>query len=192
MSTVPSGRELLGRDVVERAHGLARAGHFVVLSVCALEAGQAQVEDLHLPGGRDHQVRRLDVAVDQPVLVGVLQPEGRLPDQLAGVGDRQRPAVLHQLIEVQAVDEFHHQELRAVDLAGVECADDVRMVNRADDLHLALEAGDGLRVIEQPLRQDFQGHGLVELDVPGPIDRAHAAFAQLLEQFVVAQRLQRR
>ena len=43
------------------------------------EAGQAEVEDLHLALGREHQVVRLDVAVDHALLVGVLQAQCRLP-----------------------------------------------------------------------------------------------------------------
>ena len=54
--------------------------------------GQAEVENLDrclVPVSREHQVARLDVAVDEPFLVGVLEPEGRLVDELAGV---RRPA----------------------------------------------------------------------------------------------------
>ena len=54
--------------------------------------GEAEVEDLDrrlVPLAGEHQVGRLDVAVDQPLLVGVLEPEGRLVDEVAGVG---RPA----------------------------------------------------------------------------------------------------
>src|SRR5262249_37496803 len=55
------------------------------------EAGQAEIADLDLPLAREHQVARLDVAVDQPLLVRVLQAEGRLGADGARRLHRQRP-----------------------------------------------------------------------------------------------------
>ena len=55
--------------------------------------GQAEVEHLDgrlVPFASEHQVAGLDVAVDQPFLVGVLEPERRLVDEVAGVRHRQR------------------------------------------------------------------------------------------------------
>ena len=54
--------------------------------------GQAEVEYLDrrlVPLPREHQVARLDVAVDEPFLMGVLEPEGRLIDEVCW---RARPA----------------------------------------------------------------------------------------------------
>ena len=45
-------------------------------SVVVEEAGQAHVEDLHDAGAVEEDVARLDVAVDEADLVGVLQPDG--------------------------------------------------------------------------------------------------------------------
>ena len=45
------------------------------------------------PRRRPHQVLRLDVAVDHPVLVGVLEPQRRLPGVLARLGRGQRAAL---------------------------------------------------------------------------------------------------
>ena len=50
------------------------------LVVLALGEGEAEVEDLHGAAGVEDQVRRLDVAMDESFLVGVLKAEGRLPD----------------------------------------------------------------------------------------------------------------
>ena len=44
--------------------------------------------------------------------------------------------------QVQAVDELHDKDRSAVDLPGVVGPDEVRMVEPADGLHFALEAGD--------------------------------------------------
>src|SRR5437588_3661593 len=57
----------------------------------------------------DQQVGGLDVAVDHAHLEGVLQADGRLPHQLAGQADRQRPALAHQLVR----SEEHTSELQS-------------------------------------------------------------------------------
>ena len=46
---------------------------------------KAEVQNLDLAVGGQHQVRRLDVAVDEAMLVDGLQADGRLPGQF-GVG----------------------------------------------------------------------------------------------------------
>ena len=63
-----------------------------------------------VPLAGEHQVARLDVAVDHPVLVGVLQAQRRLVDEVAGVGDRQRPLGLDQLGQVEALDVLHRED----------------------------------------------------------------------------------
>ena len=84
---------LLRGDVVGRAEHLALVRQAAVDRLLAGHLGQAEVEHLDdrpvaLAG--EHQVARLDVAVDHAVLVGVLQAQRRLVDEVAGVGHRQR------------------------------------------------------------------------------------------------------
>ena len=60
---------------------------------------------------RQQQVVRLDVAVDQAALVGVLQAQRRLADVVARLLDRQRPSLLDQLGQVDALDVLHDEEM---------------------------------------------------------------------------------
>ena len=76
---------LLGGHVVERAEKLAGRRDLSFPTRIVHQPRQAQVEHLHLAGRREHQVGRLDVAVDQAVFMDVLQPEGRLPNYLASL-----------------------------------------------------------------------------------------------------------
>src|SRR5438552_252015 len=98
-SSASAARAVLRRAAtgsgVARAAGLAdrRPGARVAL---AREAGQAEVQDLDLALGREHEVLRLDVAVDHAALVGVLKAQGCLAGVMAGVGHRQRAAPLDQ------------------------------------------------------------------------------------------------
>ena len=70
----PLGQRLLGAHVAERAEQVA--GHRQ--PGVALDAGQAEVGDPEVAARVDQQVRRLDVAVQDPLLVRVLERLGRL------------------------------------------------------------------------------------------------------------------
>ena len=149
--------------------------------------GQPQVEDLDLAVRRKHQVRRLDVAVDQPALVGRTKADRNLADDLAGVGHGQRADAIDDFRQVEPLDVLHDQVVAALGLAGIHGADDVRMVELPDSLHFPLETGDPLRILGQAGEENLDGDKLLELLVPGLIDGAHASLAQLFEQFVFAE-----
>ena len=77
--------------------------------------------------------------------------------------------------------------MQAIDFAGVQCGDNVRVLQSAERFHFPLEAR-YLRFTGQlAVSQNLDGHGLLQRAVNGPIDRAHAPFAELLEEFVVAE-----
>ncbi len=76
--------ELLRRRVVGSAHAGAFAGQRAVADLVLEEAGQPQIEQLDAPIGREQQVGRLDVAVDQAVLMGVLKRQRRLVGVVRG------------------------------------------------------------------------------------------------------------
>ena len=180
-------RDLLGGEVVDRAHRLAGAGDLRGGRLVALEPGEAEVEEPHAAVAGEHDVRRLDVAVHHAVLVYALEPEGRLADDLAGVGDRQRVAAAEHLAGAQAVDVLHDQQARAADLAGVVGADDVRMIDRPGGLHLAVEAGDRAFVPGVVGAQELHGDHAAEPGMEGLPDRAHSAFAELFDELVLAE-----
>ena len=74
---------LLRRDVVERADGGPVAGH---LGLVGQVDRQPEVGQLGRPVAGHEDVARVDVAVDQPLLLRVLQPQGDLPRQPRGDG----------------------------------------------------------------------------------------------------------
>ena len=71
---------------VETRIGLGRAEEIRLL----LDPRQAQVEDLDRAAGVEHQVRRLDIAMEDAPVVRGLQPAGRLREILDRPVDRQR------------------------------------------------------------------------------------------------------
>ena len=120
-----------GSDEVGRAQHLTLVRQPPVGRPLALDLGQPEVEDLDhgavaLAG--EHQVARLDVAVDHAVLVGVLQAQRRLVHVVAGLGHRQRPAGLDQLRQVESLDVLHRQDEALADAEGRVGRDDVGMM----------------------------------------------------------------
>ncbi len=95
----------------------------------------------------------------------------------------------HDFGQIQPIDVLHNQHGRAVDLAGIESLDDVRVGEPADGLHLAFEAADGLAVAHAATGQHLDGHNAIEFHVQCLIDPAHAAAAQFFEDLVFAQGL---
>ena len=111
---------LLGRDVVCRAENGGRLGVHRVL--CARDA---EVHHLHVAVGLDHDVLRLDVAVDD---ILVMRDGKRLAHLRADFGNLalvERAALHDAGLEVGAADVLHDDEVRAVVLTPVVNVHDV-------------------------------------------------------------------
>ena len=126
-----------------RGHIIGRADHLTptrqppARRQRILEAGQAHVQDLDRAVVRKHHIGGLDVAMHEPLPVRVLQSQGRLPGDLAGIGRRQPSATPNQGRQVPAFHIFHHQEAEAGILPRVGGVDQVGMVQSAQGLDLA-------------------------------------------------------
>ena len=99
---------------------------------------------------REHQVARLDVAVDHALLVRVLETQGRLVGEEAGVGHGQRAAGLDHLRQVEPVDVLHREDEALVDPERVVRRHDVRVPEPGHGADLAEEAVEDLGVRHLP------------------------------------------
>jgi len=184
---------LLGRHVLRRPHHHPRLGRDLLAR--ALEPledlGQAEVENLdHLfPAGPgdEHEVLRLDVAVEDAEGVGGAQGQAGL------ARDLDRPAGAHHLFlaedaaQAAPLHVLHDDEGPAV-VRGVEVVDpdDVGMLQLAGQDGFALEPGQELLVGGEVGADDLDGPDLAEGDVLRLVDRTHPARAQPLEDLVLA------
>jgi hypothetical protein len=151
--------------------------------------GDAEVDHLrHRPavveGGQD--VRRLEVAVDDPLLVGVLH-------RLAHGDEQFQPLPGCEPVPVAVAGDGHaldqlHDEVRAAfgGSAGVEDAGDVGVVHEGQRLALRLEPGDDLRRVHPRLDQLDRHEPPDRLGLLGHPDGAQAALADPLQQLVPA------
>ena len=127
---------LLGRHVGDRPDGgpgiRQVGGHRRRIEVGhaqlrPMQFGQAEIEHLCPPLRRDHDVRRFDIAVDQPDRVCCGEGVSHLRTQVEQPRQLQRPTPDHCLQRL-ALDVFHHDKVRAVGLFDRVDDDDVGMV----------------------------------------------------------------
>ena len=138
-------------------------------------ADDAEVEDLQRPAiVVDHQVGRLDVAMDHARLVRVGQPRAQAFHHLELAHDRNRLAPANQLRERLAADELHRDERPAVEDAELVDRDDVGVRQAAGGAGFTLEALPHLLVVEA-LAQELDRDGAIERGIAGEIHVAHAA-----------------
>jgi hypothetical protein len=184
--------ELLGRHVAQRASDLAAprrrgapGGRRLVVERALGVGGDAEVQHLDGVVGADHDVRGLEVAVDDPVGVGAGQRARHRGHDREHPRHRQALAA-RELRQGLAGDVLEHQIGRVVVLADLMDRDDVRVRAASGHARLGEEALD-------PRRVDH-GHELdrdqaVELAIAGQEDPSHAAAAELPEHEVTADQL---
>ena len=98
--------------------------------------GEAKVEDDDLPGLGKHDVRRLEVPVEDPSLVGRLEPFRHLPQQRERFLHRNR-SLRYPLSESLTRDQLHHQKLLAVRLFELDDFGEMRRRSRRSDAQSA-------------------------------------------------------
>jgi hypothetical protein len=96
---------------------------------------------------------------------------------------RHELARTQKLPEIQAVHEFHEQEIKSTRLPEIVDGDDVRMVQGGERLGLPREAFGKPRFPHTLGRQEFQRDKTVQGFLARLIDHANAAAPETLEDF---------
>jgi len=148
------------------------------------EAEVGHFDDL---AAREQHVFRLDVAMDDALVVRVLESGEYGADDLERFGRRQR-SLAHELAQARAVDVLHDEVGARVDFAALEHGHDVRMRQPAQRIRLAVEALEKLRIFGQLLGQDLERHGAAKAELGRAIDGSHAATAENLVDAVAIER----
>jgi hypothetical protein len=176
--------DLLRRDVGDRAHeGLLSGQAARARGVL----GQPEVRQVRVVVAADQDVGRLDVAVDQPVGMGLVERRADLGHQVDRALGIERAFVVQQPAQVGAVDVAHRQEDHAVGLAEVEDLDDMGMPQSGRDLRLAQEAPPHAVVARQAVGQDLERDAPAVADPLGPVHRTARAFADELDDAIARQ-----
>ena len=114
--------------------------------------------------------------MDDALLVGVLQACGQLAGDPFDLPGRQG-AGGEAFAQVPALGQFHDQDGLAVGVLDAVDRSDVLVLERGEQLRLAIEAGQAIRIADEVGRQEFEGDVAIESGVAGAVDLAHAAAA---------------
>ncbi len=135
----------------------------------------------------DEHVRRLDVAVHEPLDMRRVQRRSDLRHELGGQALVEMAALRDQLGHVDALDVAHDDvQLPVVGLAGAIERDHVRVLDLRRDLGLAAEALAEVAIAGQFRGDHLDRHRALEPHVGGAVDDAHAAAAGGVVDAVVA------
>ena len=130
----------------------------------------------------DQYVRRLDVAVDEPLRMSSVERIRDLRDDLERPGGSQHAFTSKHHAQVCALDVAHREVEARISLARVVDRDDVRMIEARGNPRLAEKALAESLVLGVTRSEDLEGNVPVEAAVVRAVDLSHATAAdQLLD-----------
>ena len=150
--------------------------------------GGAEVRDLDGIVGGEHEVRRLDVAVDDVAFMRELQRAAGLIHDAKRARQGKRVAAIEQRLQALSLHQFHGDVVEAVFLARVENHHDVGMRQQTSGARFGLEpceefgARETCALFAQP--DGFDRNGTPDHRVHGFVNDAHCAAAQFTDDFV--------
>jgi hypothetical protein len=191
----PTGR-LFRRHVGRRPHDHAHfcaagRGHRGIA-----EAGSANIfcqpEVQHLDAAfvRNHDIRRLQVAMYDAFLVRRRQRVSQGTGNLNDLPDREA-ASGNQAVQWLPFDQLHRQEVDAVAFLHRVDSDNVRVVELGKRLCLTAKAAQSLRIVRHLGGQHLERYVPAQFRVGGAIDLAHAARTEGRKNLVRSQTVSR-
>ena len=167
---VAARRDFLPRELFRRhVRGRSRTQEF------ARRAREAEIGDADPAGAVEHDVRRLEVAVDDAAVVRGGEARADLARQLDRAVLRKAADATEQRREILAVDVLHRQERVAFELADVVHAAHVGMRDLPRHADFRMELRQPRRIAIERLGEELQRDRLAELQIVGPIHLAHTA-----------------
>ena len=160
---------LLGRHERERSHPRAHARDLRT----PRKLGKPEIDDLHLAVGSDDDVCRLDVAVDDPVIVRFGKPAADPYHDIKRFGDGERPARDLRIQVLSAVERHADEEEPLGRFADLVDRADVRVVKRGRRLSLLQEALLCGGVPHKIGHEKFQGDDPLQGHVLRPVHDPH-------------------
>ena len=147
-------------------------------------ADRAQLHDLQHAAVADPHVTRLDVAVDQPLLVNMGQPQCGVANQAASGPVGQGPVAVEALLECLAPEVLKREVVGRAVLPDLKRPHDVGMLQFDAGAKLALHSGDFFGIVLQRTGKHLEADRLIEFVVHGAVDVAQAAGGHVLEDAV--------
>ena len=175
--------ELLRGHVDRGADDRAVRGELWLRRIVVQELGDAEVEHLHERRAvwprSEKEVRRLEIAVDDPERVRLGERVARLDHAIDRVRDVELPALLDDGAEIAPCQVLHHHVRRAaLERPDVGHAGDVLALDADRRLRLAEKPRDDLLVPRELGLQELERHPLAEMHVHRGDDDSHRPFTE--------------
>ena len=106
--------------------------------------------------------------MNEPVVVRVLKSDRRLSHDFTRIGYIEWPPIMDDSSEVSSLNQFHDEEVLAIDRARVRGANDVRVIDLSNGPHFLSESGYRLLGPQLVARQDLQRDVLRQMDMEPP------------------------
>jgi hypothetical protein len=148
--------------------------------------GQAEVGDPQLVEAVDEHVGGLQVAVQRPLLMGVLDGIGQGAHVVGGAHGRER-ALADQGRQALPFDEIHREKALALVLADFVDGDDVWVLQSRRRFGFGAEARHVVLAGQLPRQDHLERDDAVEPHLPGLVDHTHAAAGDLVQPLVFAE-----
>ena len=149
---------------------------------------QTEIGDLHaLDAVFEQDIRRLDIAMNQTLLVSGRQSLGNLHSDAQDLGGLQQSAPVDLLLQRLAGDVLHDQVGRTTRLLDGEDGHHVVMTDGRCGPCFAQKPLDGSRIVGKRRRQQLDGHDPLELGVKRLEHNAHAAVSDHFDDLVEPQ-----
>jgi len=154
-------------------------------SLRAAKFGQAEIENFQATVARNENVFRLEVAVNNPLLVQGGETVGELRGNvlwLCGPACRLKEC----LAESFAFEEFGNDVVDACSLADVVNPDDVGMIQSGDGTSLLFEAAKAIGIIDKGRGKSLEGNVALQSSVASAIGFAHGSSTDGRDDFIRA------
>ena len=172
--------DAFGGHVQDRADEIALSGP--ACRRLAADPSYAEIHDLHIAIGQDHDICWLDIAMHDAIFMGKCQALGGLGQNAGLFQQRKRIVVSNDLLEAFPFHQFHHYVWGI--LIEIVDGDDILMFQFRGGLHFKKEAREGIGIVIRDQRLDR--YILVGPWIISPIDNAEGTPANLGLNLVVA------
>ena len=155
------------------------------------DARDPEVHDFDGAIGGDHDVSRLDIAMNHPAAVSVIECAASLDEVAELLRQGQRQTRRDHLFEAFPLQVLHGDKRRAVRFGEFVDGDDIGMLQQSRGLGLAMEALEQIGVIGNARGDGLDGDGPPNERVTGLEDDTHGSPAEFADDLVSADMLQR-
>ena len=180
LSAFASG--LFGRKIMYRTHDVVSARQRRAVG----NAGDPEVRHLNMPVCVNKNILRLNIPMNDPVSVSVLQGAENTNGNLAGQGRSQLASFLNHFLQGFPLNIFHHQVTVFVIHAYIQQVNNIVMGHFAGSFRFTLKAADKLYIFIKLRPEYLYRHIVPGSQINSAINNRHPAHADLFRQAITS------